>query len=134
MAVTVPLKVDVVLVGLDGSGALGERQDDGALQRLLSHSLGSVCPVLAGQRRRSRACFSVQVQVSHAHADIQELESVMALSMVRSKRSVGLSCLGELQHGPIAPGGAKTAPFIGLLPDAGSQLDCMKGAPDEHAA
>ena len=81
---TLPMKLSVVLVGLDRSGAFGEAQDAEELEALLSHSLRKVCPVFAAERVESRACFAALAEVTHAAGGLDRLETAMARHMGRS--------------------------------------------------
>lgn len=84
MQADIPMKVNIVLVGLDGTGAFAESQDEEALEGLLSHTLRSVCPVFAATGEQSRACFSAVVAVTHALGAVYQIENTMASLMVRS--------------------------------------------------
>ena len=84
------MKLSVVLVGLDRSGAFGEAQDAEELEALLSHSLRKVCPVFAAERVESRACFAALAEVTHAAGGLEVVFFVIAVFVCPMSYIVGV--------------------------------------------
>jgi hypothetical protein len=82
--VALPVRLQVLLIGLDGTGQLGLTQKADELQALVATALRRHCPTHVEELRPMRACFAFDVSVVHIPGVVHEVESTMRHAMVLS--------------------------------------------------